>query len=70
METVTVMRWNERMDAHECSDEKGNRVWLDLVTDGSLPCDDMKSLEGKTVEFEYSHPYLSIAHGVKLVEGA
>lgn len=70
MPKVTVLHWKEHLDAHECRDEKGNRILLDLVVDGSLPCNDMKSIEGKTVEFESSNPFVSIAHGVKIVEGA
>lgn len=51
-----------------CEMEDGSRKRIDLVSDGSFGEMSPTELVGKTVEFERTHAYLSIAHGVRIVD--
>lgn len=53
----------------ECETYCGKTVRIDLFVAGTLPKDiDPVSLIGKTVEVDYSHGYLFIGEGVRIVE--
>ena len=66
---VRVTRWDSAQDCHEARDmETGNMMRIDLVVSGELGEIDPASLVGKVVEYEYDHPFISIAHGVKIAE--
>lgn len=66
-----VNSWNQEQDFHECfvDGNKNNKIRIDLFVSGCLPSDvSPDSLVGKWVEVEYTHPYISIAHGVSILE--
>lgn len=63
-----VLSYNAPHDYCLCEMEDGAHKRIDLVSDGSL--DEMSPTEliGKTVEFERMHAYISIAHGVRIID--
>lgn len=51
-----------------CTDEKGEKHRVDLVTDGSLEFKDiLDAYEGKRVNVDRLTPYIQIAHEIELV---
>ncbi len=53
----------------ECETDCGKTVRIDLFVSGTLPENtDPASIVGKTVEVDYSHGYLFIAEGVRIVD--
>jgi hypothetical protein len=63
-----VISYNADHDYHVCKNDDGHRVNVDLLVDGSLPEGTAPlDLIGKTVEVEYTHAYVSIANGVRLI---
>lgn len=66
---VKVTRWIADGDYHIASDmETGTEMRIDLMVSGDLGDIDPASLVGKVVQYEYDHPYIRIAHGVKIAE--
>lgn len=67
-----VKHYNEKGEfppyAHICCDEDNSDHRIDLFVNGDLTGIDPKSLVGKTVEVKRLHPFLEIAHGVKVLE--
>jgi len=54
---------------HLCVDENGNSHRIDLFVNGDLPKGlDNLDLVGKTVEVDYTSPYIEIGYGVTIVE--
>lgn len=65
---VKVLQWDETNDCCLCESlDKKDWLRLDLVVSGDLGETHPKELIGKVVEFERTHPWISIAHGVKIV---
>ena len=61
--------WEYPHFVHECTDEQGQRCYIDLLVNGDFKENiDPYSLVGKTVEVERTHAYIAIAHGVKIVK--
>lgn len=54
-------------DFHDCIDEHGNKLRIDLLTSGDLQDTEPESLVGKEVEVEWLAPYVSFGFGVKVV---
>lgn len=52
------------LDFHQCRDENGMLVQIDLTTDKFI---DSESLVGRTVEIEGRQPYIYIAYGVRVL---
>jgi len=50
-----------------CIDEKGVIHRIDLAVDG-LDLPDMRQVINKTIEIDYLHPHLEIAHNVKILD--
>ncbi len=69
---VKVLRWNAEADYHyvRTLDDFQSEFRVDLVVSGDLGEIDPASLVGKVVEFDRTHPWISIAHGVKVVDEA
>lgn len=67
---VTVVSYAEHWDAHKCRFENGDEKWIDLMVSGDFDNETRESLIGKTVEFEITHAFISIAHRVRVVEEA
>lgn len=66
---VKVTLWIEHADYHIARDmETGTEMRIDLMVSGDLGDIDPASLVGKVVEYKYDHPYIRIAHGVKIAE--
>lgn len=64
---LSVKRWIENWQAHECECD-GKVVIVDLFVDGGLQDETPESLIGKTVEVEYTHGFLWIAQGPRIVD--
>lgn len=57
------------LDHHIARDiETGLEMRIDLIVSGDLGEVDPASLVGKVVEYEWDHPYIRIAQGVKIAE--
>ena len=70
MSTVKVIDYlPEPHNFHICQFEDGHTEYIDLLTDGLDGVTD-EELVGKTVTFDYTHPYLTIAHNVVLKESS
>lgn len=67
-----VVRYDQVVNAHVCTVEDDPRhIRVDLFIDGDFNDDiSPESLIGKTVEVEYTHGYLFLAHNVRLVDEA
>ena len=59
-----------RLDYCQCVDEQGHAHRVDVVVGGELGDMAPQDLVGRTIEIKYMTPYVSIAHGVKLLEEA
>ena len=58
-------------DCHHCKELEGDRrlIKIDLLVSGDLPQGTTaQDLVGKIVEYNWDHPYISIAHGVSIIE--
>ena len=59
----------EPIYTHVCINENGASQFVDLMVNGDFPEDfDPTELVGKTVEVERIHPYIAIAHNVKIIK--
>jgi hypothetical protein len=63
---LKVLSFDERFDAHYCTDENGGRVLVDILVDGSLPNKDRQYYVGKEIFCQGLTGYLMIAHDVTL----
>ena len=63
-----VLEYNVTEDYFHCKDEAGGSYRLDLLVDNSRVVKNPLDLVGRWVEIESKHPYVEIAHGVKLIE--
>ena len=69
----TVGEYHDSYMANKCVDEKGNKLFIDLMVNADIQVDDdnydqfMKDLVGKTVEVEYLQPFVTIGYGVKIL---
>jgi hypothetical protein len=70
MTRVKVISWSQVHDYHECQSEDGKKHRIDLMVDGSFPDTEPQDLVGKSVDFRYMYPYISIAHDVRIVDEA
>lgn len=67
MRTVKVIRYMPEFCCHECIDQDGRRRLLDLIVSGCLSENiDPVSIIGKTVDYDYDHPWISLAEGVRV----
>lgn len=66
-----VIGWNEGFRAHECHVEgTKTRAFVDFFVCGAMPeNEDEQSIIGKTIEVEYTHGFLWLAEGPRIVEG-
>ena len=68
-----VGKYHEAWQANKWDDENGRKLYIDLMVNADIEVDDdnydqfMKDLIGKTVEVEFLSTFISIAHGVKIV---
>ena len=63
-----VRLYETMLNTHICIDNDGHSHRIDLMVDGAFPKGtDPESLVGKTIECEYTYPYISIAMGVREV---
>jgi hypothetical protein len=65
---LKVESYNAGQDFHVCRTEDGKIERVDLRTDNSS-VGRAESLVGKTVEVDYIFPHISIASGVKVLDG-
>ena len=67
---IKITGWNEDIQAFYCDYGEETRKFIDLFVDGTLDrrYKNPKSLIGKTVEVSYLHPFVQIAHDVKLLK--
>lgn len=64
-----VRAYQKHTNVWECLDKDGAVYLIDLMVNGDFPEDtDPEFLVGKTVEVAGTFPYISIAHGVRVVE--
>lgn len=64
-----VRAYQKHTNVWECLDSEGSVHLIDLMVNGDFPEDtDPEFLVGKTVEVDRMHTYISIAHGVRVVE--
>lgn len=69
MKTFKVLEYDARGDCHVCEDENGKHHKIDLHVSGCFgDIDPKESLIGKYVTVGRTHPYISIAHDVKIVD--
>ncbi|MBU9236753.1 hypothetical protein KTD19_30815 [Burkholderia multivorans] len=64
---VQVLRYDEHWGAHKCRFEDGDEAYIDLLVSGDLDAESHDTLVGKTVEFDRTHPFILIAHRVRVV---
>lgn len=65
---LKVKLYEKWCNTHICEDKDGIGQRIDLMVDGAFPKGtDPESLVGKTIECEYTYPYISIAMGVREV---
>ena len=65
---VEVKSYNHHWMAHDCRDGNGAIRRIDLLVNGDFEKDmDPEDLVGKRVEINSVHPFIEIAHGVKIV---
>lgn len=65
---VKVISYNRADDYHIVRDvESDEEMRIDLMVSGDLGNTDPVSLIGKVVEYERTHPWISSAHGVKVL---
>jgi len=54
---------------HQVTDERNQTRMMDVMVAGDLPEDtDPESLVGKTVYYDYEHPWIAIAQGVAILK--
>lgn len=64
-----VIGWNPTWQCHICKTEEGDEIRVDLEVEGGLPENEGgESLLGREVEWDRTHAFLSIAHGVRLCD--
>lgn len=67
LKVISYVPWP--CDYHVCKDERGDEMKVDLRISGSFVDEtDPESMNGKTVDVEWTSAYVSIAHGVKLAD--
>ena len=68
-----VGEYHDKWMAHKCTDDQGREVYIDLMVNGDFKVNDdifeqfIKDLVGHTVEIDMAMPFVSIGHGVKIV---
>jgi len=68
-----VGKYHSIYGAHECEDESGGKMYIDLIVSDDLEvinddyCQFIKDLVGKVVEIEDLEPFISIGSGVKVL---
>lgn len=68
MKTVKVIYYDDFFNCHVCQDENGNKRRIDLFVSGCLPSNvDHESIIGRTVRYDYDHPFISLAEGVEIL---
>lgn len=66
MKTVKVIRYLPEFGCHECIDQDGKKRMIDLIVSGCLNENiEPESMVGKSFEYEYDHPFISLAEGVR-----
>ena len=56
-------------NCHLVTDEKNQTRMMDVMVAGFMPENtDPESLVGKTVYYDYEHPWIAIAQGVEILE--
>ena len=56
-------------NCHQVTDEKKRVRMMDVMVAGNLPEDiDPESLVGKTIYYDYEHPWIAIAQGVSIIQ--
>ncbi len=68
--TLVVKSYNETFGCHECTFDGGLRtVLVDLFVNGDLPQSvEASDLIGKTVHVKYTHGYIWLADGVRVLD--
>ncbi len=51
-----------------CLDEDGKKIIVDIFVDGTIPKEyTQENIVGCTIECDWMHAYISIAHGVRVL---
>lgn len=67
---LKVLRYVPVADYHQCEDEGGNKLLVDLFTDGKIKGETNESIVGKVVTCDYLAPHFHFAMDVSAVEAA
>jgi hypothetical protein len=70
MALAKVISWHLNEDYHMCQLEDGSKHRIDLMIDGSFSGIDPQELVGKSIEFAYLQPWISLAHGAHVADEA
>lgn len=64
-----VLEYGPMHMAHLCDRSDGQKVWVDLMVDGSFPYAEPEELVGKQydADYDYEHRNVHLAHNVREV---
>jgi hypothetical protein len=67
-EVLKVTGYRDYDNTHQCFNEQGSMIYVDLLACGTLPMCEPKDLIGKKVQVERVNPVVYVALGTEILE--